>query len=60
MNNLKTIIAVIAIVAAVGLVAAAVVPSVMTPQQAFAARGPGNAFKHCHSFGPGHSNDACE
>ena len=58
MNNLKTIIAVIAIVVAVGSVVA-VVPSVVTPQQAFADPPHGNSFKNCHSFGPGHSNDAC-
>ncbi|AIF82328.1 hypothetical protein NTE_00246 [Candidatus Nitrososphaera evergladensis SR1] len=59
MSNLKAIIAVVAIVAAMGLVAAAVVPSVVLPQQAFADPPHGNSFKHCHSFGPGHSDDAC-
>jgi hypothetical protein len=58
--NTRTIFAIVAIVAAMGLVAAVTFPSFVTPEQAFAARGPGNAFKHCHSFGPGHSNDACE
>jgi hypothetical protein len=59
MNNQKTIIAMIAIVAAIGLVAAVAVPSIVIPQQALAAPSPGNSFGNCHSFGPGHSNDAC-
>jgi Flp pilus assembly protein CpaB len=58
-NNQKTIIAMIAIFAAIGLVAAVAVPTVVVPQQAFADPAPGNSFKNCHSFGPGHSNDAC-
>jgi hypothetical protein len=57
MNN--QIFLMIAIVAAVGLVAAVTVPSVVIPQQAFANPPRGNSFGNCHSFGPGHSNDAC-
>jgi hypothetical protein len=61
MNNQKTIIAMIAIVAAIGLVAVAAVavPSIVIPQQALASPPHGNSFGNCHSFGPGHSNDAC-
>jgi len=51
----------IVIIAAIGLVAAAVVPSIMVPdeQDALAKTKHGNSFKNCKSFGPGHSNDAC-
>jgi hypothetical protein len=58
-NNQKTIIAMFGIVAAIGLVAAVAFPSIIIPQQALAKEKHGNSFKHCHSFGPGHSNDAC-
>jgi hypothetical protein len=57
MNN--QIFLMIAIVAAVGLVAAVAVPSVVIPQQVRADPPHGNSFGNCHSFGPGHSNDAC-
>jgi hypothetical protein len=62
MNNQKTMLAVIAIVAAIGLVAAVAAvaaPSIVVPQQALADPPHGNSFGNCHSFGPGHSNDAC-
>jgi hypothetical protein len=52
MNN--QVFLMIAIFAAIGLVAAIAVPSVVIPQQALA-----KPFPPCHSFGPGHSNDAC-
>jgi hypothetical protein len=55
-----TILAMVAIVAAIGLVAAVAVPSIVIPQQAFADPPHGNSFGNCHSFGPGHSNDACK
>jgi hypothetical protein len=53
-NDQRTMIAIIAIIAAIGLVGAVTVPSFVVPQQAYAA-----PFPPCHSFGPGHSNDAC-
>jgi hypothetical protein len=57
--NQKTIFAMVVIVAAVGLVAAVAFPSIVVPQQALANPPHGNSFGNCHSFGPGHSNDAC-
>jgi hypothetical protein len=59
MTNTKTIFLIVAIIVAVGLVGAVAVPSVVVPQQAFADPPHGNGFGNCHSFGPGHSNDAC-
>jgi hypothetical protein len=54
MDNNTTLFAVIAIFAAIGLVGAVAVPSFVLPQHAYA-----KPFPPCHSFGPGHSNDAC-
>ena len=60
-NQTKTIaiIAMVAIFAAVGIVATVAVQTIVTPQQAFADPPRGNSFGNCHSFGPGHSDDAC-
>ena len=60
-NQTKTIatIAVIAIFAAIGIVASVAVQTIVIPQQAFADPPRGNSFGNCHSFGPGHSDDAC-
>jgi hypothetical protein len=60
-NQAKTIatIAMIAVFAAIGIVATVAVQTIVIPQQAFADPPHGNSFGNCHSFGPGHSNDAC-
>ena len=51
--------AIVAIVVAIGLVAGVTVQSILIPEDALAKEKHGNSFKKCHSFGPGHSDDAC-
>jgi hypothetical protein len=60
-TSIRSVLLVLGVIAAFGIVAATVAPSIIIPQQAFADNPwPGNSFGHCAQKGPGHSDDACK